>query len=414
MGVTQESDGLQRSLLPNGLRVVTARRPESPLAALKLFFKVGSRHDGVYPGIAHFLEHLLFSSPSRPAQAIYQAVEAIGGEVNAVTTREYTALQAVVLAPYAEMVVNLFADLLSPGSFEADVIERERRIILDEIALNSDSYQIIWDLFLEALWNSHPLARPITGTRESVRSLPAAALVAHWERYLAADRIVLAAAGNVEHDTLVRAVEARFGSLRPGPPLQNGDAGGTATARAFLEKDTHQTHLTLGVEATAMADPRRYAVRLLDIVLGQGASSRLHHALRTERGLVYTVSSVAMSYADRGYLAVYTACAPENVEPVSTAILDELDRVRREGVGAAELAAAKTNYEGSLARSFETVLSLASIIGIEELLHRIVPFAESVARIREVTTAEVQRTTAEVLSLDRYAIAVIGRRWQDA
>src|SRR3990170_3110889 len=114
MGVTQESDGLHRSLLPNGMRIVTALRPDSPLAAVKLFFKVGSRHDGAYPGIAHFLEHLLFGSPSRPAQAIYQAVEAVGGEVNAVTTREYTALQAVVLAPYAETVVNRFADLLVP------------------------------------------------------------------------------------------------------------------------------------------------------------------------------------------------------------------------------------------------------------------------------------------------------------
>jgi len=395
--------------------VVTARRAGSPLAALKLFFKVGSRHDEDRPGAAHFLEHLLFSSAlAHPNRTVYQAIEAIGGEVNAATTREYTALQAVVSAPYAELVVALFADLLAPRPLDPAIVERERQIILEEVDLNSDSYQIIWDLLQQALWDGHPLAQPIVGTRESVGMLTVAELTTRWSRYQAANQIVLAAAGEVDHDALVRTVEQRFAGLRPGPSLADGASAGIPQRHLFLEKDTHQTHLAIGVDAPAMGDPRRYAARLLDIVLGRGASSRLHQALRTDRGLVYHVSSVGMSYADRGYLAVYTTCAPEHTGTVIAVILDELDRLRTKGVGAEELAAAKTNYEGSLARYFETVLSLASILGIEELLARIEPFAESVARIRQITPEDLRQVAIEVLNLDEYAIAIVGRRTVDA
>ncbi len=410
-----ESNAFRRAVLANGLRVVTTRRAGTPLAAIKLFFKVGSRHDNGHPGIAHFLEHLLFSSALvSPNRTAYQAIEALGGEVNAVTTREYTALQAVVSAPYVDSAVAVFADLLTPRPLDPAIVERERRIILEEIDLHSDSPQIIWDLFQQALWDGDPLAQPIMGTRESVAAVTLAELTAGWSRYQAANQIVLAAAGHVDHDALVHAVQARFDMLQPRPLLEEGHRAGIPKRRLFLEKDTHQTHLAIGVEAPAMGDPRRYAVRLLDIVLGRGATSRLHQALRTERGLVYHVSSVAMSYADRGYFAAYTTCAPEHTPTVTAVILDELDRMRTKGVSEEELAAAKTNYEGSLARYFETVLSLASITGIEELLARVEPFEESVARIRQVTVDEVHRAAAEVLALDDYAISIVGRRGEDA
>jgi predicted Zn-dependent peptidase len=403
-------DELRRTALPNGLRVVTMKRHGTPLVAVKLFFKVGSRHDGSLSGIAHFLEHMLLSNTgSLAARTVYRTVEGLGGELNAATTREYTALHAVVLAPHVETVVNLFADLLEPSPLDPGALDLERRVILEEIHLQADSSQIIWDLFLEALWDSHPLAHSITGTPASIDSLSVAALANHWRHYLAADRMVLAAAGCVDHDALVRIAVSRFGAFHRGPPIEIEASHAAPRRRAFLERDTLQTHLALGIEGVAMPDPRRYALRLLEIVLGRGSSSRLHHVLRSERGLVYTVSSVAMSYADRGYLAVYTACAPENARTVGGVILDELDRVRQRGICQSELIRAKAVYEGSLARGFETVLSLASIIGIEELLHRIEPFQDSVARIRAVSAEELQQVASELLEPDRYAIAAVGR-----
>lgn len=406
----EEFGTLRRSVLPNGLRVVTVERGGTPLAAIKMFLKGGSRQDGAHPGIAHFLEHLLFSDPLGAAtREFYYTIEECGGEANAVTTREYTALQAVVLAPHLDRVAHMFADLLEPRPLDAAVVERERKIILEEIALTSDSYHVIWDVFLEALWDGDPLARPVIGTRDSVSTLSGTDLSTHRANYMASDRIVIAAAGRIDHDALVQTVQEKFGALQPGPPQTEQPGGGTGAGRGFLAKDTHQTHLAVGVNAAAMSDPRRYAVRLLDIVLGRGARSRLHRALRTQRALVYNVSSVGMAYADRGYLAAYTACAPENVPAVVAVILDEFDKIRSEGVTAAELDAAKTAYEGSLARNFETVLSLASIIGIEELLHRIEPFAESIARTRDVTMEHLHQVAADIITLDGCAIATVGR-----
>ena len=407
----QEQDELRRTALPNGLRVVTMRRNGAPLAGIKLFFKVGSRHDGAHPGIAHFLEHLLLSNTGSPAaRTAYQTIEGLGGELNAGTTREYTALQTVVLAPHVETVVNLFADLLEPSPIDPAAFDRERRVIQEEIALHDDSTQVIWDLFLQALWDGHPLARSITGTATTIDALSISALMDHWRYYPSPDRMVLSAAGGVDHDALVRLAESRFGSFRPGPSLETTAPEPRPSRKALLERDTYQTHLALGVEGVAMGDPRRYALRLLDIVLGHGASSRLHRALRDERGLVYAVSSIAMSYADRGYLALYTSCLPENARAVAELIVVELDRVRREGVPDAELTRAKAIYEGSLARNFETVLSVASILGIEELLDRIEPFAESMVRIRAVGADEVGRVAAETLTPEELAIAVVGRR----
>ncbi|HEX2714289.1 MAG TPA: pitrilysin family protein, partial [Candidatus Acidoferrales bacterium] len=217
----QGHDELRRTVLSNGLRVVTMTRRGAPLVGIKLFFKVGSRHDGAHPGIAHFLEHLLLSNTASPAaRTVYRTVEGLGGELNAGTTREYTALQAVVLAPHVETVVHLFADLLQPSAIDPASFDRERKIIQEEIDTQADSSQIIWDLFLQALWDGHPLARSITGTSETIGALSIAAVMDHWRLYPAADRIVLAAAGGVDHDALIRIAESRFGGFHRGPPLE--------------------------------------------------------------------------------------------------------------------------------------------------------------------------------------------------
>lgn len=402
--------GLRRTALPNGVRVVTMTRPETPLAAVKVFFNVGSRHDGRYPGLAHVAEHMLLSPAGSPAaQTAHDAVERLGGELNAVTTREYTALQAVVLAPQVDRIVNLFADLLEPHPIDAPAFERERGAIRQELLLQRDSPQIIWDVFLRVLWDGHPLAQPILGTLESLEAIPLRAVTDHSRRYRAAGGIVIAAAGSVDHDALVRAAVPRFGAMPPGEPTQPEAYAQPPAGTGFVERDTAQTHFALGVEGVSLADPRRYPLRVLEIVLGRGASSRLHGALRRDRGYVYAVSVVAMSYADRGYFAVYTASAPENLPAVQRIIIDELDRLRRRGISEAELARAKVVYEAALARDFETVLSVASIFGIEELLYRIESFEESVARINAVGVEEVRRTAAELLIPERAAVAAVGR-----
>jgi len=409
MGVPR-GDGFRRTALPNGVRVVTMTRSDTPLAAVKMFFNVGSRHDGEYPGLAHFVEHVLLSHAGSPAaRTVYDAVEGLGGELNAVTTREYTALQAVVLASHVEHIVNLFAGLLAPSPIDRIAFEREREIIRQELLLQHDSSQIIWDVFLRALWDGHPLAQPILGTPEILETIPLRAVADHLRYYRAAERIVLAAAGNVDHDALVHVTASRFGSLPSGVPMQPAPSPPGHAGNGFVERETSQTHFVLGVDGVALSDPRRYPLRVLEIVLGRGASSRLHRALRSDRGYVYAVSVVAMSYADRGYFAVYTASAPERLAAVQAIVIDELDRLRRGGVSEAELARAKVIYEAALARDFETVLSVASILGIEELLHKVESFQDSVARINTVDVEQVRRAAAELLIPERGAVAAVGR-----
>ena len=404
------SDGFRRTVLSNGLRVVTMARPESPLAGVKLFFNVGSRHDGESPGLAHFLEHMLLSNAGSPAaKTVYAAVEGLGGELNAVTTREYTAVQAVVLAPHLERTVGLVADLLEPSPIDPAAFERERGVIRQEQLLQNDSSQIIWDVFLQALWPGHPLAQPILGTPESLEAISPGDVAGRARHYRAAGQMVLAAAGNVDHDSLVRVAESRFGALPPGEPVQPAPWPVARRGNGLVERQTSQTHLVLGVDGVALSDPRRYAIRLLEIVLGRGASSRLHRALRNDHGYVYAISAVAMSYADRGYFAVYTASAPEHVLAVQGIVIDELDRLRRRGISGVELARAKLIYEGAIARDFETVLSVASILGIEELLYRVEPFQESVARINAVDAEAAGGLAAEILVPERAAVAAVGR-----
>jgi len=403
-------DALRRTALPNGFRIVTTARPDSPLAGIKLFVKVGSRHDGAYPGLAHLVEHLLLSNAGSAAtRAAYETIEGHGGTLNAVTTREYTALQAVVLAPHLERAVNLLADLLEPGVVDGADLERERSVIRQEILAQNDSSQVIWDLFLTALWDGDPFAHPILGTADTLAAIPLPAVSAHARHYRGAARMVLAAAGDVNHDNLVRVVASRFDAMGQGDPPGPESVPMAGPGTAFVEREAQQTHVVLGMEGVAMSDPRRSSLRLLEIVLGRGASSRLHRALRTEHGYVYAVSAVAMSYADRGYFAVYTASAPENVSAVQGIVIDELDRLRRRGISASELARAKLIYEGALARDFETALSVASITGIEELLYRLESLRDSVARINAVGVDDVQRVAAEIFIPQRAAVAAVGR-----
>jgi predicted Zn-dependent peptidase len=410
--------GFRRTVLGNGLRVVSVRRADTGLAAFKVFLKVGSRHDAAHPGIAHFLEHLLLSnSGSAAARTAYATAEGLGAELNAVTTREYTALQAVAPARQSERMVHMLADLLEPAPLDADAVERERAVILEEMRLQGDSVHVIWDLFLQALWDGHPLARPVLGTAESVVAISVDDLRDHGRYYRAADRLVLAAAGDIDHDALCLLAARRWAGLRPDPSLDTvlaADAGDQASAappvpRACLERAAQQAHLALGAEGVAMPDPRRHALRLLEIVLGRGASSRLHQALRSERGLVYAVSSVAMSYADRGYFAVTTSCAPESAALVEALIIDELARVARDGISERELDRGKMMYEGSLVRQFEAALALAGIMGIEELLYRIEPFGESLARVHAVRAEELHRVAAALLAPERLTVAAVGR-----
>ncbi len=402
---------MKREVLPNGLRILTLERPQTPLVAVKLFIKVGSRHDGARPGLAHFVEHMLFSREWPAGDSAFRRIEAVGGEINAVTHREYTALQAVALARDVPRIFQAFQDALAPLDISADRVAREREVLLHEMGRAADTQAVVWDLFLQALWGKEDsLARPIYGTPETVRAITPQDLAAHYVRYHVPARMVLAVAGGIRHEEVVELArrewswEAGSGWAEdPWRPRSHGPG------RMGVAKDLQATHLVVGIETVDMKDPRRPAVKVMDIILGKGAYSRLHRRLREGLGVVYQVTSVGMNYEDRGYLCAYTSCAPRETPTVVEVIVDEFDHLRRAPVTAAELRDAQDHYEGALARYFETVLSLAGVAGVEELLHRVEPFQESVARVRRVTADDVQAVAGELFDLDRVAVAHLGR-----
>ncbi len=397
-----------RATLPNGLRIVAISRPHAPVTALKLFMKVGSRHDGGRPGISHFVEHLMLHRPAR-AQTAPEEVEMLGGEINAVTHREYTALQAIAPPGHAAELLRVFRDLLGPLELAADELNRERDVIVQEIEQSADSHAAAWELFVRALWgDDDPFARPIFGDPATVRTATAAELERHFARYVVPERMVLAVAGPEDPDALVEAAGQALGDLR-GPLWQDGfKPVRTGPRRGRIIKQTKVAHLIVGVEAVPMADPRRAVVKILDTVLGQGGGSRLHRALRNRWGLVYDVATAAMAFEDRGYLCAYTSCLPSNMDRVIEAVLSEFEHLGKEPIGDAELAGARVRYEGALARRFETSLAVAGICGVEELLGRFESFDEAVGKLAQVGAGEARRVAAELFDADRVAIALVG------
>lgn len=393
--------------LSNGLRVAVAPRPDAALTALKLFIKVGSRHDGDRPGLAHLIEHLMLHRPARGGH-VAEEVEARGGEINAVTHREYTAIQAVVLPREARHALGIFRDLLEPLELAPDDLDRERRVILRETDHAADTQSAAWDLFLQALWGDDAFTRPIHGKPEVIQSIRAPDLTAHFARYPAPERMVLGVAGPVDPEDVIAWAEDALGGLAEPGWDDVFERIPTAPQRRRFTKETAIVHLIAGIDAVPIADARRPAVKVLDMILGQGTGSRLHRILRNRWGFVYDVATAAMSFEDRGYLCAYTSCAPGNVGRVFEIMLEEFDRLARAPVERAELESARMRYEGMLARRFETVLSTAGIIGIEELLHCSESFEQAIARLRMVGIDDVQRVAAELVDLDRLAVALIG------
>jgi zinc protease len=337
-----------------------------------------------------------------------EEVESRGGEINAVTHREYTALQAVVLPREARHALALFRDLLRPLEVSPDDLSRERRIIHREIDRAADTQPAVWDLFLAALWTDDPFARPIYGDPAVIGGVTGGELAAHFERYTSPERLVLAVAGPVVPDEVLAWAEDALGDLH-GPSWEDAfSRTRAAPQRRRVAKETAVVHMIAGVEAVPLGDPRRPAVKMLDMILGQGSSARLHGVLRGKWGLVYEVATASMAFEDRGYLCAHTTCAPEHAERVFELVLEELERVKQTPVDSVELESARMRYEGMLARRFETVLSIASIIGIEELLHCAETFEQAVTRLRHVGAEDMREVARELVDLDRLAVALVG------
>ncbi|WP_122503224.1 M16 family metallopeptidase [Mycobacterium kansasii] len=410
------AQAVRRTTLPGGLRVVTEYLPSVRSASVGLWIGVGSRDEGVtVAGAAHFLEHLLFkSTPTRTAVDIAQAMDAVGGELNAFTAKEHTCYYAHVLDADLALAMDLVSDVVLNGRCAADDVELERDVVLEEIAMRDDDPEdALADLFLSALFGNHPVGRPVIGTVQSVSAMTRAQLQSFHLRRYTPERMVVAVAGNVDHGEVVALVREHFGprlvrGRRPVAPRKGAGRVNGMPGLTLAERDAEQTHVSLGIRTPGRGWQHRWALSVLHTALGGGLSSRLFQEIREARGLAYSVCSALDIFADSGALSVYAACLPERFAEVMRVTADVLESVARDGITEAECRIAKGSLRGGLVLGLEDSSSRMSRIGRSELnygKHRSIE--HTLQQIERVTVEEVNMVARRLLG-NRYGAAVLG------
>ncbi|GBG35725.1 putative zinc protease [Mycobacterium montefiorense] len=407
---------LRRTTLPGGLRVVTEYLPAVRSASVGVWVGVGSRDEGAtVAGAAHFLEHLLFkSTPTRTAVDIAQAMDAVGGELNAFTAKEHTCYYAHVLDSDLELAIDLVADVVLNGRCAVEDVELERDVVLEEIAMRDDDPEdALGDMFLSALFGDHPVGRPVIGTAQSVSAMTRAQLHSFHMRRYTPERMVVAVAGNVDHDQVVALVRDHFGSrlVRGRQPISPRKGAGRVAGQPGLlaaKRDAEQTHVLVGVRTPGRTWEHRWALAVLNTALGGGLSSRLFQEVRELRGLAYSVYSSVDVFSDSGALSVYAACLPERFVDVMRVTSEVLGSVARDGITEAECRIAKGSMRGGIVLGLEDSSSRMSRIGRSELnygKHRSIE--HTLRQIDGVTVDEVNAVAGQLLT-KRFGAAVLG------
>ncbi len=406
-------EGIRRTRLDSGLRVVTEALPGLRSVTIGAWVGTGARdEDDVHAGASHFLEHLLFKgSPERTAREIAEAVESVGGEMNAFTSHEQTAFYVRVPDTELDLALDIISDVVWRPAFRPDEIESERQVILEEIGMRDDTPDdLVHDLFAGTVFPAHPLGREVLGSETSIASMPRDSIVEYHAAHYRPSNVVLAAAGNLEHDDLLRRLAPHLPTTDGGRPERLHPDPGPVSTLTVEHKATEQAHVVFGVRSLSQLDPDRYALTVLNQALGGGMSSRLFQEIREKRGLAYSVYSYRGAYDETGVLAVYAGTSPGKARETIDLIEAELERlVHDAGLPENDLAAAKGHLRGALTMSLETSASRMRRIGRSELVEGEIPsIDEVVARVDAVTADDVARVVERVIEGAPRSLAVIG------
>jgi predicted Zn-dependent peptidase len=412
---------VRRTVLPNGLRVITETMPGMRSAAFGVWVGVGSRDETPsLAGASHYLEHLLFKGTARrTGLEISAAMDAVGGELNAFTSKEHTCYYAHVLAADLPLAADLVCDVVTQATLAAEDVDSERGVILEEIAMRDDDpSDAVHDVFGEALFGDTALGRPVVGTVESIEGMRRDQIAGYYRRRYRPESMVVAAAGQLDHRTVLRLVRGAFGgsagiAAAPAATPQPPRAGGRPPRRparrvATIRRPTEQANIVLGTFGLSRQDDRRYALGVLNSALGGGMSSRLFQEVRERRGLAYSVYSFTTQYAGSGAVGVSAGCHPAKVHELLAVVRDQLHEVAERGLDDAEVARGKGQVRGGLVLGLEDTGSRMSRIGKGELAYgEVLEVDEMLARVDAVTTDEVRTLAAELLS-GPLCLAVVG------
>jgi predicted Zn-dependent peptidase len=401
---------IERTEFSSGLRVVTERMSGVRSVSLGFWVLAGSRDERPrISGSSHFLEHLLFKGTDRrSAQDIAENFDAVGGDVNAFTAREYTCYFARVLDRDLEMAVDHLTDMVQHSLIRADDLDAERQVILEEINMHEDSPEdVVHDLYTQTLWPEHPLGRPILGTAETILAANRTSVRRFYARHYVPGNLVIAAAGNLRHDDLVRLLKQRMDTgrrLSPrGTSVWNLRAPGRAPKPSGKDlvkrRKTEQAHICLGTNGLARNDPDRFAFLVVNTALGGGMSSRLFQEVREKRGLAYTVYSYHAQYTEAGLFSAYAGTTPSRAQEVVSLLRRELELVRGGGLTEEEFERAKGHVKGSMVLSLEDPGGRMSRLGKSEIAHgEILSVDQALSRIDHVSLDDAHRVAERVLS----------------
>src|SRR5580692_631327 len=424
--MTTESDhGVSRTVLPGGLRVVTEFLPAVRSVALGIWVGVGSRdEDESHAGATHYLEHLLFKGTrKRTALEISAEMDAVGGEMNAFTAKEYTCYYARVLDADLPLAIDVLSDMVTSSLITPKDVDAERNVVLEEIAMNEDDpSDSVHEAFTTKLFGDTPLGRPILGTVDSINAITREQIFEHYRARYTPPHLVVSAAGNLDHDTVVAAVQAAFapvladfGAAAPAAPRLRGAGGlwdgyGPAAGSGvkLVSRPIEQANLIIGCEGLSRTDERRFALGVLNAALGGGMSSRLFQEVREKRGLAYSVYSFASQHADTGLWGIYVGCLPAKADEVLAICAEEITRVVEGGLTDAELARGKGQVRGSIVLGLEDPSSRMSRLGKSELVYpKLEPVDEVIASIDSVSHDDIRAVAADILTRPK-TLAVVG------
>jgi len=400
---------VRRTVLPSGLRIVTEEVSSVRSAAVGIWVNIGSRDEApATAGASHFLEHLLFKgTPRRNALEISSAIESVGGEMNAFTSKEYTCFYARVIDTDLPMAVDVISDLITSSIVTAEDVDAERKVVLEEIAMRDDDpSDLVHDLYAETYYGDTALGRPILGTIDSINNMSRNTVFNYYKkRYLPQD-LVVAVAGNIKHKRVVAMVEEALSrdnfldvqgipQIRPNTPIKRGKQGRVG----IIYRKSEQAHMFYGMEGVARNDDRRFTMGVLSSALGGGMSSRLFQEIREKRGLAYSVYSYAQQFAGSGQIGFYAGCNPSKATEVINIIQEVIADVASNGMSHEEIERAKGAVRGSLVLSQEDSASRMSRIGKSEIVYGdIMGFDEILKAVARVTPEDVRVIASEFLT----------------
>ena len=403
---------IRTTTLPNGLLVLSERMSHVRSATVGVWCDVGSSFEPAERrGISHLLEHMVFKgTPRRTARQIAEEMDAVGGELNAMTDKESTCFYGHVVDRHLARAVDVLADMVQHARFDAGDLAREQQVVLEEIKMYDDSPgEVVHERFTRTLWRGANLGDPTIGFAETVSSISREDLLAWRAARYAPTTVFVTAAGNIDHDTVVDLVGEAFAEFAGAAPPPVPERPRFTPALDVTVDETEQAYVLLGAPGLGLRDERRYAFSVLDTLLGGGMSSRLFQSVREERGLAYEISTFQQGYRDAGLFGVSAGCTPERVQECVDVVSDELDRLLHDGAGEAEIERAREHLKGNLTLALESTFNRMSRLARNHIVHgRQISTEEVEARFDAVTADEVVALARELLAPAQRGLCVLG------